>query len=110
MNTSAPPAIEAQASHLKDMMRDGVIVLKERIPYSKIPLLIEEVNKIRKIVMAKISHMDRPLKTYSDITERQLNRLDYRSGFTPDIFNEVAVPIIPIVKEISLKISAVNPE
>ena len=45
--------------------------------------------------------MERPLKQYSDIAERHLNRLDYRCGFTADIFRDVAKPIDQLIKELS---------
>jgi ectoine hydroxylase-related dioxygenase (phytanoyl-CoA dioxygenase family) len=51
--------------------------------------------------MSKINTMNRPLKTYSDIAERELGRLDYRCGFTAEIFKNVAPPIIQLIKEMS---------
>ncbi|EKD75866.1 MAG: hypothetical protein ACD_44C00001G0007 [uncultured bacterium] len=101
MDAATRQEVKSKESYLDDMRRDGVIVLKSRILPPKIPALINEITKIRKIVMAKIHTMDRPLKTYSDIAERQLNRLDYRCGFTAEIFKEVGEPIIQLVKEIS---------
>lgn len=83
------------------MMREGIVLLKSRLSREIIQLLNDEIDKIRKSVMSKINKMDRPLKTYSDIAERQLNRLDYRCGFTAEIFNVVAQFILPLIKKIS---------
>ncbi len=87
--------------HLTKINEDGVIVLPNMLDASTVNALIKEIDKIRAIVMAKIDKMERPLKTYADIAERQLNRLDYRCGFTADIFNQAAQPIIEIIKKFS---------
>ena len=83
------------------MARDGVIVLRNKISTETIQALTDEINHIRSIVMAKISTMDRPLKTYTDIAERQLNRLDYRCGFTANIFKQTEKSIIDLIKKMS---------
>lgn len=89
------------STYCEDMKKDGVILLKNVISLPHIQSLINEINHIRNYVMSKISKMDRPLKTYSDIAERQLNRLDYRCGFHSAIFNEVGASIMELVKHIS---------
>ncbi|HLB57312.1 MAG TPA: phytanoyl-CoA dioxygenase family protein [Gammaproteobacteria bacterium] len=86
---------------MQSMERDGIIVLKNKIAASTIDALKNEINKISKVVIAKLNTMDRPIKTYSDIAERQLNRLDYRCGFTGAIFKEVEKSIIQLIKAIS---------
>ncbi|MDR3492568.1 MAG: phytanoyl-CoA dioxygenase family protein [Gammaproteobacteria bacterium] len=86
---------------LNQFQNDGVIVFKNLIDGKKIEVIQLEIAKIRDLVMKKISKMDRPLKNYSDIAERQLGRLDYRCGFTADIFNVIAQPIIDIVNSLS---------
>ncbi len=88
-------------SSIHNALNDGVLVIKNMIDQKNIPTLIQEINKIREIIMVKINTMDRPLKTYSDIAERQLGRLDYRCGFSADIFKEVATPIIDMINKIS---------
>lgn len=90
-----------QESYVDDMFTDGVIFLKNQISEKNISLMRLEIDKIRKYVLDKILNMNRPLPTYTDIAERQLNRLDYRCGFTADIFHEVAKPIIRIVQSLS---------
>lgn len=101
MDVSVCSEIRSDKSYLNEMVNDGVIVLKRKIPIGQIQELTAEINTIRNVVLRKISNMERPLKTYSDIAERQLNRLDYRCGFTAKIFDEVAGPIIELIKEIS---------
>lgn len=93
--------IITQPSYIADMFNDGVCILKNKIPNEKIQLILLEIQKIRKIVSSKIAKMDRPLRTYSDIAERQLGRLDYRCGFTAEIFQQVAKPLINIIKTFS---------
>lgn len=92
---------EKQEMDLHSISEDGVIVLENKITPQQITLLTHEINRIREIVMLKIKDMDRPLKTYSDIAERELNRLDYRCGFNAPIFDEVAKPIIRIIQSMS---------
>ena len=87
--------------YIVDILDSGVVLFKQLIPTEKIQTLQLEVNKTREIVMSKIITMERPLKTYSDIAERELGRLDYRCGFNAEIFNEVAHPIDKIINEIS---------
>jgi ectoine hydroxylase-related dioxygenase (phytanoyl-CoA dioxygenase family) len=80
---------------------DGVLVLKNFIAAEHLRAMEKEIASIRAIVMQKISDMPRPLRDYSDIAERDLNRLDYRCGFTADIFAEVAKPIAEIIQTLS---------
>ncbi len=54
--------------------------------------------------MSKIRGMERPLKTYTDIAERQLGRFDYRCGFHAEIFSITAQPIIRLINTISPRI------
>jgi len=88
-------------SYIHDMSKEGVSIIKDMIHTKTIHALTTEINKIRKIIMTKVSKMERPLKTYSDIAERQLGRLDYRCGFTADVFHKTADPIIQIIKKLS---------
>jgi ectoine hydroxylase-related dioxygenase (phytanoyl-CoA dioxygenase family) len=83
------------------MEKEGVCVFENLITPEKIQTLSIEIQRIREIVMAKVNTMDRPLKVYSDIAERHLGRLDYRCGFTAEIFQQVAEPIIHIIKQMS---------
>lgn len=103
MTLTEPPTttVSLKTSYLKKMTQDGVIVLENLITPNNIQTLTEEINHIRSIVMQKINAMPRPLPTYSDIAERQLNRLDYRCGFSADIFKQVIKPIFSWIKEIS---------
>lgn len=101
MNAVIHTEMKSQTSYLNEIMIDGVTILKQKISIDKIHALTDEINKIRKIVMVKIDKMDRPLKTYSDIAERELNRLDYRCGFIAEIFQKVFTPINQYIKEIS---------
>lgn len=84
--------------------QEGVLVFKEIFDDKTIQTISNEVKNIREVVMARISQMDRPLKTYSDIAERELGRLDYRCGFTNAIFTEIATPVIQLVKQLSPQI------
>lgn len=93
--------VEIQQSHFDTMQQDGVMVFRNRIEQNQIEELKFEIDKIKKIVMSKIENMERPLKTYSDIAERHLGRLDYRCGFKANIFNVVEKPIIQIIKQMS---------
>lgn len=81
--------------------QNGVYVFDNLISQEKLIELTNEINKIRKIVMAKIANMPRPLENYSDIAERELGRLDYRCGFRSKVFNEIAKPIVEIIKSLS---------
>lgn len=87
------------------LLQEGVWVISNLFNAETINALTSEINRIREKVMAKIHQMERPLKTYSDIAERELGRFDYRCGFTADIFKETAKPIIQIVNKISPDIS-----
>lgn len=88
-------------TYLRQFQHDGVIVLRELFDTETLRIISNEVNKIRKIVMEKIATLDRPLKTYSDIAERELGRLDYRCGFTSPIFTEIAKPVIQLIRLLS---------
>jgi ectoine hydroxylase-related dioxygenase (phytanoyl-CoA dioxygenase family) len=88
-------------SYLDSMKKEGVFVFDKILDDKKIQLLVSEIKKISKIVISKVNTMERPLKTYSDIAERHFGRLDYRCGFTADIFKQAAEPIIKLVKTLS---------
>lgn len=99
--------VETKAFHLSyqdQMQHDGVVIIKNQIDKSDILSMKQEIDKIRKYVMQKIVDMQRPLATYTDIAERQLNRLDYRCGFNATLFQEVAKPIIKIVQSLSPRV------
>ena len=87
--------------YLDSMKKEGVFVFENMLDDKKIQPLITETKKISNIVIAKVNTLERPLKTYSDIAERHLGRLDYRCGFTADIFKQTAEPIIKLVKTLS---------
>ena len=101
MEITLNPQIKDDNASFLTMKQDGVLVMKNQISSHDIHAMQQEISKIRKVVAAKIATMDRPLKTYSDIAERQLNRLDYRCGFTANIFKQVAVPITNLIKTLS---------
>jgi ectoine hydroxylase-related dioxygenase (phytanoyl-CoA dioxygenase family) len=88
-------------SYLKKILQEGVGVFKDAICHTHQKEMLNEFFKIRKVVMDKVVTMERPLKTYSDIAERHLGRLDYRCGFTAPVFKEVAEPILRLVQELS---------
>lgn len=88
-------------NYRETMLNEGVCLFKNRIDEKTISHLRKEIQKIRDIVGIKINKMPRPLKTYSDIAERQLGRLDYRCGFSAEIFAETVKPIKKIIEEIS---------
>jgi ectoine hydroxylase-related dioxygenase (phytanoyl-CoA dioxygenase family) len=92
---------ELTISYTDELLNQGVLVFRNKIAASHIATLQAEIGKIRQKVMAKISGMPRPLANYVDIAERQLGRLDYRCGFTASIFQEVEVPIVNLIKELS---------
>lgn len=96
--------ISATENWLEQFKKDGVFVFKQLFAPEKIQIIANEVDAIREIVMTRIATMDRPLKTYSDIAERELGRLDYRCGFTSPVFNEIAEPIVSLVKHMSPEI------
>ncbi len=93
--------MDLMQSYQTTFREDGVIVFRDQVSLDHIEQLKNEINAIRDIVMRKISEMKRPLKKYSDIAERHLNRLDYRCGFTADIFSHVAAPIHQLIKKFS---------
>lgn len=101
MDITAPQGVQLKQPYINEMSKNGVIVLKNIISSGQIQILINEIDTIRDMVMKKIQTMDRPLKTYSDIAERQLNRLDYRCGFTAKIFDQVADAVMTLIKTIS---------
>lgn len=86
---------------LDHFKKDGVFHFKHVLDDKTMHLMTTEVNAIRAMVMKKISLMQRPIKKYSDIVERELGRLDYRCGFTSPIFDEIATIIIQLIKLIS---------
>ncbi len=92
---------ETSESYTHTMLKDGVLILRNMIHAKTIHALTTEINKIREIVMRKVNQMDRPLTIYSDIVERQPGRLDYRCGFTAEIFAKAAQPIIEVIKQLS---------
>ena len=96
--------MQTQESYTQKMLNEGVCVFKNQISSKNIQSLKAEINRIKHIVMTKIDTMERPLKVYSDIAERHLGRLDYRCGFTADIFHDVAAPIVEIVHAMSPQI------
>lgn len=83
------------------LLNEGVCVFKKFISETQTKQLKKEINVVREIVMAKIATMERPLKTYTDIAERHLGRLDYRCGFHANIFNEVANAVEEIINKTS---------
>lgn len=93
--------IDVGISHVDEMVQDGVTVYRDLIAAEALPVLREEIGKIRDVVMVKIASMERPLRDYSDIAERHLGRLDYRCGFSADIFKQVETPIVEIVRSLS---------
>lgn len=80
---------------------DGLLVVENILNKLQIQGLSEEIDKIRRLVAKKIQFMPRPLAVYSDIAERHLGRLDYRCGFTADIFAHCGIPIIQLIKTLS---------
>src|SRR5438034_11744957 len=82
--------------HLENMQTDGVCVFTNKISIY-LNDLKTEINKIKSIVVQKVNTMERPLKTYSDIAERHLGRLDYRCGFNADIFKQAEKPITALI-------------
>lgn len=93
--------LAVKENYLDEMQNDGVCVIRNQISNSEIQLIKNEILNIREIILKKIAPMSRPLKKHTDITERYLNRLDFRCGFTADIFKQVAEPIIKIIKQMS---------
>jgi len=96
--------IIAKEDYISEMTENGVVVLRKLFAENKLSLLIKEISNIRENVMTKLNTMQRPIETYSDISERHNGRLDYRCGFSADIFSEVAAPIIQIIKQMSPQI------
>jgi ectoine hydroxylase-related dioxygenase (phytanoyl-CoA dioxygenase family) len=96
--------IQADDSFIHTILNDGVVVCRNVITPNQIHLMKNEINRIHNIVMAKLNGMKRPIRTYSDIAERYLGRLDYRCGFTANIFNEIEKSITKIIMKISPKI------
>lgn len=96
MNTTL--ALDSRIAQLKS---EGVCVFKEYLEMQHIQFLQNEIKNIGMVVTAKLKQMTRPIQTYTDIAERELCRLDYRCGFNADIFQEIAAPIIKIIKSAS---------
>lgn len=96
--------IKTQETHLEQLSKEGVVVFKKLLNETSINIIKNELSHIRAAVFKKIATMDRPLRTYSDIAERELGRLDYRCGFTSAIFEEIAQPIIHLIKQMSPQI------
>lgn len=94
----------SKVSALNAFDRDGVLVFQQILSSESLKTIATEISHIRQIVMAKVATMTRPIKTYSDIAERHLGRFDYRCGFTAQIFNEIAKPIVNIIKYLSPRI------
>ncbi len=97
-------SILSTEAYLTPFHQHGVHVFKQFISSEQIQSLTQEIHQIKQTIFAKINPMPRPLKTYSDIAERELGRLDFRCGFSADIFRQVEKPIIAIVKSISPRI------
>jgi len=96
--------VHMDESFIDTMLNDGVVVFKNVINANQIQLMKNEINHIQKIVMSKLNGMKRPIRTYSDIAERFLGRLDYRCGFTADIFDQVGKSLVNIIKKMSPQI------
>lgn len=90
-----------QQSYIDQFHQDGVLVFKSLFSNQQLQLIFDEVQRVRQIIMPQVALMKRPLKTHSDIAERQLGRFDYRCGFTAPIFNQIAQPVVTIVKALS---------
>jgi ectoine hydroxylase-related dioxygenase (phytanoyl-CoA dioxygenase family) len=95
---------EREVTDISDFHRHGVLVFKNLFEAKQIQAMRNEIQRIQRHVLQKIQHLPRPLKPHSDITERHLNRLDYRCGFTADIFQQVAQPVIKIIQRLSPQI------
>lgn len=93
--------ISATESYLNHFIKDGVIVFRQLLNAQQLQIIINEVKRVRSVIIAKIATMERPLKTYSDIAEREPGRLDYRCGFTSAIFDQLAKPIADKVQQFS---------
>ncbi len=81
--------------------KDGVIVLRKLLSNKQLDSISGEVDRIRQIILAKISTMPRPLRAYTDIVERELGQLDYRCGFHSSVFDKIAEPITSVIKQLS---------
>lgn len=101
MHTDTHPQSPVKDHYINKILNNGVCVFKNKITPEQIQMLITEITNIREYVMAKLKTLPRPLRTYSDIAERELGRLDYRCGFTADIFEDVARPIHQLIKNMS---------
>ncbi|MHB1220662.1 MAG: phytanoyl-CoA dioxygenase family protein [Gammaproteobacteria bacterium] len=96
--------IKTQETYLEQFSKEGVVVFKKLLNETSINFIKEELSHIRAAVFERIATMDRPLRTYSDIAERELGRLDYRCGFKSPMFEEIAQPIIHLIKQMSPQI------
>jgi ectoine hydroxylase-related dioxygenase (phytanoyl-CoA dioxygenase family) len=92
---------EANETFLSQFQQNGVVVVKNIIAAASLHTITEELNLIRSIVMPKLLTMQRPIKTYSDIAERHLGRLDYRCGFKDEVFHQIAQPVVKMVNTLS---------
>ncbi len=92
---------KSKSSFAQQMAEEGVLVFRNQIDRRLIQDMNAEFQLIRGVVQDKIKNMERPLRTYTDIAERYLGRLDYRCGFTGLVFDEVAEPIAQLIKQIS---------
>lgn len=92
---------QTDASCFEDIKHFGITVFRNKIEAQHIEQMKHEIAIIKSMVMARIKDMERPLSTYSDIAERHLGRLDYRCGFTADIFETVGKPIAEIISYLS---------
>ncbi len=93
--------IKSTEQYVNEIAKDGVTVVKNMFHKKQLQLLKKEVNDIYSIVRNKIANLSRPLKKHSDITERYLGRLDFKCGFTANIFEETAQPIIQLINNFS---------
>jgi ectoine hydroxylase-related dioxygenase (phytanoyl-CoA dioxygenase family) len=93
--------VSTQKAYIQQFQAEGVTVLRKQITVPQLKALQAEINKIREEVLKKIEKLPRPLRTYSDIAERYLGRLDLRCGFRGAIFDEVAEPISKLIQELS---------
>ena len=96
--------VKTQATYLEQLSKEGVVVFQQLLSQTSIGIIKNELSHIRTTVFEKIATMNRPLRTYSDIAERELGRLDYRCGFTSAIFEEIAQSIIQLIKQMSPQI------
>lgn len=97
----APFDVTIWPDYARTMEKEGVVLFKHLIVPEKMTSLQHEVSHIHSIVLDKVQTMPRPIRNYTDIAERQLGRLDFRCGFVASIFDEVAGPVIHLIKRMS---------